>query len=298
VKIAVTGSSGFVGQTLLPHLHSKGHTTIQLVRRTPSNDCERRWDPAGGQLDPTVINDCDVIVHLAGAGIADGRWSTKRKRIIRDSRVDSTALLARTAAELGKPPRLIVTSGVNYYGSCGDAELTETDPLGTGFLAEVCRDWEGAAEPARQAGLSVAHFRLGIVIGRSGGPLAKMLLPFKLGLGGRLSHGRQYMSWVSVHDAVAAIAFLCERPEITGPVNLTAPNPVTNAEFTRALASALRRPAICPAPAFILRLVLGRELADELLLSSMHVLPKRLENAGFTFTHPTLGGCLEAELGD
>jgi hypothetical protein len=287
LSVAVTGASGLIGRALVPVLGATGHTVTRLVRRTPGPG-EARWNPGAGQIDAAALEGTDVVVHLAGESIASARWTVERKRRIRDSRVVGTGLLARTLAALDRPPQLLVSaSAIGLYGHRGDTPLTESDPPGTGFLAEVGRDWEGATSAASQAGIRVALLRFGIILSLQGGALAKMLPPFRLGVGGPLGSGRQWMSWLTIDDAVGIIQHGIACPELSGPVNAVAPEPVTNAEFTRSLGTVLGRPAVLPVPAFGLELLFG-EMAGEALLGSQRVLPRRLEETGYAFRDPVL----------
>jgi len=287
LSIAVTGASGLIGNALIPVLTTAGHAVIRLVRRTPGPG-EAAWNPGAEQIDATALEGVDVVVHLAGESIASARWTGERKRTIRQSRVVGTGLLARTLAALDRKPRLLVSaSAIGIYGNRADASLTESDPPGTGFLAELGRDWEGAVLPASQAGIRVVLPRFGIVLASKGGALAKMLPPFRLGIGGRLGSGRQWMSWLSIDDAVGIIEHAIAHPELSGPVNAVAPEPVTNAEFTRSLGTVLGRPAVLPVPTFALELLFG-EMAGEALLGSQRVLPRRLEETGYAFRDPLL----------
>lgn len=291
MKVAVSGASGLIGSALVPSLRSSGHEVVRLVRREPASPDEARWDPAAGELDRSALQGVDAIVNLSGENLGR-RWTDVRKREILDSRVRSTALLARTAAAL--PPRpsvLVVASAVGYYGDRGDEILTEESSAGTGFLADVVRAWEAAADPAREAGVRVAHLRQGIVLSTEGGALKQMLLPFKLGVGGRVGSGRQWWSWVSLDDVVAAYRYALET-DVKGAFNVTAPNPATNEQFTKALGKALRRPTLVPTPGFGIRALFG-EMGDAMLLGGQRVLPGRLLDAGFEFSEPTLEGALE-----
>lgn len=299
MHIVVTGASGLIGSALVPHLRGRGHQVTSLVRR-PARESEATWDPAGGVLDAEVLAGVDAVIHLAGAGIGDKRWSESYKDEIRGSRVRSTETLARAiveAREAGSGPSVWLSgSAIGVYGACGDEELDETSPAGDGFLAEVCTAWEAATQPAEAAGVRVAHLRTGIVLSPAGGALKKQLPLFKLGLGGRFGSGRAWQSWISLTDEIAAIDHLLTA-EVSGPVNLTAPEPVTNADFARTLGRVLRRPAAFPVPAFGPRLLLGRELADALLFTGQRVLPRVLENSGFTFAHRDLETALRDLLG-
>ncbi len=257
---------------------------------------ERVWNPAAGELDPAQLDGIDAVVHLAGEPIAPGRWTARRKREILESRTGSTRLLSEVLARLTTPPSVLISaSAIGYYGNRGDARLDEESGPGSGFLAEVCLAWEQAVEPARRAGIRVAIPRIGVVLARHGGALAPLLLPFRLGLGGRLGHGRQYMSWIHIDDLVAAFQHALDQPDLEGPFNAVAPNPVPNTEFTKTLARVLHRPAFLPIPVPILRLALG-ELAEPLLLDSTRLTPSRLESTDFLFTHPHLTEALTSLL--
>ncbi|WP_119731979.1 TIGR01777 family oxidoreductase [Thermomonospora amylolytica] len=295
MRIAITGASGFIGGALARGLEADGHRVLRLVRREPKGPAEARWEPGGG-VDTAALEGVHAVVHLAGAGVGDRRWTEGYKRRIRDSRVHGTATIATALAGLSDRPAVLVSgSGVGYYGDTGDREADEDSPQGGGFLAQVVADWEAAARPAADAGIRVVLARTGMVLGRDGGALGRRLLPlFRLGLGGRLGSGRQYMSWISLTDQVAALRFLIDSG-LSGPVNLTAPRPVTNAEFTRTLGSAVRRPAPWAVPAFALRIAVGG-FAEEGVLFSQRVLPRRLTEAGFRFAHEDLAGALAAEL--
>jgi uncharacterized protein len=296
VKIAVSGASGFIGSALVPALEAGGHDVVRLVRRESSGPSEVSWDPAAASLDPQALAGVDAIVNLSGATI-ERRWTTSRKREIVDSRVDPSGLLARTAAALDpRPAVFLCAGGAGVYGDRGDEVLTEESSSGSGFLADVCRAWEAAADPARAAGIRVVHFRHGIVLARGGGALARLLTPFRLGIGGRIGSGTQWWTWVGMPDVVAAYAFALEG-DLSGAVNLCAQNPVTNAQLTHALGRALGRPTVLPLPAFAARLAFG-EMADELLLGGQRALPARLLDAGFEFTAPTIDDGLTQALTD
>jgi uncharacterized protein (TIGR01777 family) len=269
---------------------------VSLVRRSPDTGDEIQWDPAAGLLDPGSLEGIDAVVHLAGAGIADKRWTEARKREILDSRTKGTALLAGALTKLDRPPAVFVSgSAVGYYGEGGDTVLTEQSEPGDIFLSDLCAAWEAAAAPAAEAGIRTARIRTGLVITGAGGPLAKLLPLFKVGLGGRLGGGREWWSWISLTDEVRAIRFLIDS-DVSGPVNLTAPNPVRNAEVAKTLGRVLHRPALVPAPSFGLKLVLGPELAHQLLFISQRIEPTVLEGNGFTFEHPDIETALRAEL--
>ena len=296
MDIAITGATGLIGTALAASLEDDGHRVVRVVRRPAAGPDEISWDPAAGRLDPADLRGLDAVVHLAGEGIAEKRWTDAQKARIEDSRVQGTDLIARSIAEADDGPAMLVSgSAIGYYGDRGDEVLTEASAPGTGFLADVCRKWEAAATPAREAGARVAHIRTGIVLDAHGGVLAKQLPLFRLGVGGRISSGRQYMSWISLDDEVRAIRWLLDH-DIEGPVNLTAPAPVTNRAFTEALAAAVHRPAVLPVPGFAPKLLYGGELVDELLLASQRVLPERLTETGFHFTQPDLAPALQAVL--
>lgn len=297
MRIAITGASGLIGTALGVALREQGHDVRPVARGSSAGPEALRWDPAAGSIDAGGFEGIDAVVHLAGAPIGPRRWTAERKRQIHDSRAGGTDLLARTLAGLDRKPAVLVSaSAIGYYGDHGDAELTETSPSGDDFLASVVRDWEAATQPARDAGIRTVMPRSGVVLSRHGGALPRMLPLFRLGLGGRMGSGRQWWSWISIDDEVGAISFLLGHDDLAGPINLTAPNPVTNAEFTRALGRALRRPTRLPVPAFGPRLVMGRELADALLFTSQRVRPEVLSNAGYAFRHPDIDTAFAAVL--
>ena len=286
----MSGASGLIGTALVPTLRAEGHEVIRLVRREPSSADEIRWNPAAGELDPTQLQGVDAIVNLSGENIGQ-RWTASRKREILDSRRTATDLLARTAAALEpRPSAFVCAGGVGIYGDRGDEIVTEESTLGSGFEADVGRAWEAATSPAREAGIRVVNFRQGIVLAKGGGALERMLPPFKLGIGGRVGSGEQWWSWVAISDVTAAYAFVL-RSELAGIVNLCAPNPVTNKQFTEALGKTLRRPTILPAPAIVVRTLFG-EMGDNVLLRGRRALPARLLDAGFDFAAPTIDGAL------
>lgn len=296
MDIAITGSTGLIGEALRTRLLADGHRVVRIVRHAPDGPDEIRWDPDAAQLAVSDLEGLDAVVHLAGEGIAEKRWTPAQKDRILTSRTAGTSLLAERMAEAGDGPRVLISgSAIGWYGDRGDEVLTEASPIGDGFLADVCRQWEAAADPARAAGVRVAHIRTGIVLDPDGGVLAKQLPLFKVGLGGRIGSGRQYMSWIAIEDEVGAICHLIDH-EVEGPVNLTAPGPVTNRAFTEALGAALHRPTIVPVPGFGPKLLFGGELVDELLLASQRVLPERLTESGYAFAQPELGPALEALL--
>ncbi|MGB0737251.1 MAG: TIGR01777 family oxidoreductase [Ilumatobacteraceae bacterium] len=293
LTVAVSGSSGLIGSALLERLRQDGHTVVPMVRR-PAKDGEIHYDPRNGVLDPESLVGVDAVVHLAGAGIGDRRWTDRYRREILESRTLSTSLIAEAMASVanrGGPRVLLSGSAIGFYGATGDEELNERSTAGDGFLADVCRAWEAATSPAEDAGVRVVHLRTGIVLSPRGGALKKLLPLFRFGLGGRMGSGRQWQSWISLDDEVGAIVFLLTA-DISGAVNLTAPAPVTNAEFTKVLASTLSRPALVPVPSFGPKLLLGGELADALLFTGQRVLPERLTDAGYSFEHPTLSEAL------
>jgi uncharacterized protein len=294
MKYVLAGASGFLGSALARDLVSDGHQVHRLVRRTPAKPDEIRWDPARGELDPGALGDPDVLVNLAGANI--GRpWTPTYRKVLRESRVSTTATLAAAAAQLERRPVLISQSGVGGYGTdCGDRILTEDSELGDGFLSDVVRLWEGALEPARAAGSRVASLRTGVVLDRKAPAFQLISLPFRLGLGGRLGPGTQYFPVVSLTDWLRAVRHVAETDSISGPVNVTLPMPATNLEFTEALATALHRPALFPVPGFLLKTVLG-EFSWE-LLGSKRAIPTRLQSTNFTFHHPTVPAALSAAL--
>jgi uncharacterized protein (TIGR01777 family) len=293
----VSGAGGLIGSALVPSLESDGHTVRRLVRgRAEGHDVS--WDPSGGTIDADALQGTDAVVHLAGEGIAKRRWSDEQKARIRDSRVRGTSLLSESLAKLPTPPQVMVSgSAIGYYGDRGEEELTEDNPPGDDFLAEVCVEWEAATEPAEQVGVRVVHIRTGIVLAPGGGSLKRQVRIFKLGLGGRIGSGRQYVSWISLDDEIGAIRHLLDTATARGPHNLVSPGTVTNAELTRTLARVLHRPAVIPVPAVALDVVLGEGLARSLALASQRVVPQRLLEADYEFRHPDLEGALRHILG-
>lgn len=287
--VLVAGSSGFIGSALVPELERAGHQVRKLVRGRPKGEQEFAWDPPAGTISDGALDGVDVAINLCGASL-NGRWSDARKQVLRDSRIEPTEVLAEAVAS-GGVPALLNASAVGYYGDTGDVTVDETSGEGAGFLAELCTDWEAAAEPARSAGARVVALRTGLVLS-SGGGLLRVLKPlFWLGLGGKLGEGRQYMPWISLPDEVAAIRFAAENDRLSGPVNLCSPNPVHNTEFTKAMGRALNRPTPWFVPKTVMRLTLG-EAADELALSGQRALPRVLTSAGFTFKHTDLDSAL------
>ncbi len=294
MRIAITGASGFVGSALLQHLRAEGHTVATLARSGPPTAGTFRWDPATGAVTPD-LGPLDAFVHLAGESVAH-RWTAARRRAIADSRGPATERLCRTLAALPQPPAVLVSaSAIGVYGDRGDEELDERSAAGNGFLADVARAWEAGTAPLHAVGTRVVNLRIGIVLDPRGGALQRMLPPFRLGLGGPLGNGRQWMSWITLHDLVRAITFCIGQRELHGTVNAVGPAPVTNRDFTHELGRALRRPAFLPVPAFALRLLFGA-MADGVLLGSLRVLPRELRSAAFTFEHPTLDRALGAML--
>jgi uncharacterized protein (TIGR01777 family) len=306
MRIAVTGAGGLIGSNLVPALRAVGHQVVRLVRSTPSAPDEVGWNPSTRDVDLAGLAGTDAVVHLAGAPLAGERWTARYRQLIRASRVDGTLTIAEACARLDPPPSVLVSgSAVGWYGDSGDAVVDESAPAGRGFLADVVRDWEAATAPAENAGIRVVRARTGVVIAAGGGLLSdRVVLPggvrvsllalFRAGLGGRLGSGRQWMSWISLADEVASLQFLLDRDDVRGPVNLTAPHPVRNREFTAALGRALHRPALLPVPAFALRAATG-DFAEE-ALGSQRALPRRLEGAGYRFRVATIDEALRAAL--
>jgi uncharacterized protein (TIGR01777 family) len=294
MKVLISGSHGLVGSALIRSLVENGHEVVRLVRREAAVGAfEIEWHPNQGRIDPQRLEGFDAVFHLAGESIASGRWNEQKKRAIRDSRVKGTLLLSETLARLSQPPSVFIcASAIGYYGNRGDEVLTETSTPGNDFLASVCVEWEQATLPATEKGIRTVNARFGIILDRDGGALAKMLPPFRMGIGGRVGDGRQWMSWITLDDVVGALKFLSLDGAVNGPVNYVAPRPVTNAEFTRTLGRVLSRPTFFPIPAFGARLAFG-EMADALLLSSQRVEPTVLENRGFAFYWPRLEPALE-----
>lgn len=295
MKILVTGSHGLVGSCLVPALEDAGHTVTRLVRSdgTPKEK-EINWDPLAGSIEQNKLGNPDGIVHLAGENIATGRWTAKKKALIYDSRVKGTRFLAKVLSCLDHKPKVFISaSAVGFYGDRRNEVLNEESPSGSGFLAETCREWEAASESARNAGIRVVYLRFGVILSNKGGALAKMLPPFKLGLGGKIGNGKQYMSWVSISDVVGAVQHVLNNTDIKGPINIVAPQPVTNKEFTQILGKVLAKPTFFSMPGFAARLAFG-EMARELLLASTRVEPALLKASGYTFQHPELENALRS----
>jgi uncharacterized protein (TIGR01777 family) len=297
MQILMAGASGFLGTRLVDRLRAAGHTVTRLVRRPARAGDEATWTPSAGQLDPALVAAADAVINLAGAGVAEKRWTPGFKGQIRSSRVDTTGTIARAIShlpEVDRPRVLLQSSAVGWYGDTGDQAVEEDAPAGTGFLADVCRVWEAAARPAEDAGVRVALLRTGLPLDDAGGLLKPQLVPFRLGIGGKLGNGRQWVPWIALQDWLDATVFLLDRDDIAGPVNLVGPEPVTNATFTEVFARLLHRPAIMPIPGFGLRVLLG-EFATE-ALRSQRVRPGVLRRAGFAYSYPDLESALRAAL--
>lgn len=293
MKVVLTGASGLIGPALRESLTADGHSVRTLVRHAPTSEAEDRWDPAAGRLDPAVLDGVDVVVCLSGAGVGDKRWTDSYKRTIVASRVDSVGTMSRAMASANPAPRLVCASAVGYYGDTGDATVTENTPPGESFLSGVCVQWEAAAAPAVDAGIAVSHLRTGLVLARRGGLLGRLVPIVKAGIGGKLGSGRQYMPWISLEDEIRAIRFVMVN-DLPGPVNLTGPRPVRNAEFTRVLGQLLHRPTILPVPGIAARVALGEFAGD--VLTGQNAVPRRLTEAGFEFSHPDVRAALQAVL--
>ncbi len=296
MKVAITGSSGLIGSALCTYITEQGHEVLRIVRQ-PTGDADQiLWDTATGKLQEEKLEGTDAIVHLAGESIASSRWTPAQKAKIRDSRIEGTKQLATAINNLTRPPRVVVSgSAIGFYGDRGNEELTELSQPGTGFLADVCRDWEKSISSVRAKAVRVVNLRTGVVLSTKSGALQKMLPIFQLGGGGNIGSGRQYMSWIALEDEVQAIWHMIKTDSMVGPVNCVAPNPVSNAEFTKILGSVIHRPTILPLPEFAARLIMG-EMADELLLASQRCQPKSLLTNGYTFKYPQLAQALHKEL--
>ena len=293
----ITGASGLVGSALIPYLGKRGHDVCAIVRSVkPLGAATIRWDPEKGFIDYRDVSDVDVIIHLSGENIGEGRWTKEKKEKILVSRVHSTNFLAQILASLERKPRLLLSaSAVGFYGSQGNAILTEKSPKGSGFLSDVCEKWEGAADPARRAGIRTCFARFGMILSPKGGALKSLLPPFKYGMGGKIGSGRQWWSWIALEDVCSALAHLIETPELEGAINVVSPFPVTNLEFTKTLGSVLHRPTLMPLPAPLARLAFG-EMADELMLASQRAIPDKLIATSFTFRYPRLEDALKVML--
>jgi uncharacterized protein (TIGR01777 family) len=295
MKVLIAGASGLVGSALIPALEAEGATVTRLVRTSPGAG-EIEWHPNNDQIDPAALEGFDAIINLAGENIAAGRWSDEQKRKIHDSRVNGTHLLSEAIAKLKQKPKVFLcASATGIYGDRGDETLDEQSDSGGGFLAGVCREWEQATTPAVDAGVRTVNLRFGPILARAGGMLAKLLTPFKMGMGGRIGSGKQFISWVAIDDVVAAMKLALKDESFRGPLNIVSPHPVTNEEFTKTLGHVLSRPTALAMPAFAVRLAFG-EMADEMLLASQRVLPKRLTDAGYEFEYPELEGALRKHL--
>lgn len=295
MKVAITGASGLIGSALVPHLRNRGDEVLRLVRRSATAPDEVTWDPAAGTVDLAGLEGIDAVVHLAGAGVGDHRWTDSYKKTILDSRVDGTHTIVKAMTSLDKrPAALVAGSAIGWYGDTGDRAVDETAPAGTGFLADVVRAWEAAADPAREAGIRVTHARTGLVVAKEGGAWAKLFPIFKLGLGGKLGSGRQYWSWISLRDEISALTYLLDNAAMSGPVNLTGPSPATNTEVTKAMGAVLGRPTLFAVPAVALKTVLG-EFSTE-ILSSARVIPEVLESSGFTWQDTNVESAIRAAL--
>ena len=294
-RIVLAGASGLIGSALADFLRAGGHDVLRLVRRPPSLAQEIRWDPGEGELEAARLEGVDAIFNLSGEPVAE-RWTAEHKREIRDSRVNGTALIANTIATLERPPKVLVNaSAIGFYGDRGDETLDERSGPGVGFLAEVAQQWEAATEPARGRGVRVAIARFGVVISPRGGALQKLLTPFRLGAGGKIGHGRRWMSTIALDDTVGALQHVMHTEAVAGPVNVTGPAPVTNADFAHTLGHVLHRPSLTTVPEFALRLLFG-QMAEETLLTSQRVLPRVLESTGFNFRQPTVEQQIRTEL--
>jgi uncharacterized protein len=299
MRVFITGGGGLIGSALIRRLRAEGHEVVRLVRSGAPGPDSAPWDPDSGLLDPAVLTGADAVVHLAGAGIGDRRWSEPYKEELRSSRIRGTSAVARAVAALDPPPVLVSASAIGYYGADrGDEVLTEDQGPGEDFLARLCVDWEAATAAAEEAGARVVHIRSGLVLSAAGGVLGRMLPLFRGGLGGRIGSGRQYQSWITRADEVSAILAVLGDDTLRGAVNVTGPQPVTNSQLAAAIGSALHRPSRLPAPAAALRIALGREMADETVLAGQRVIPARLQSSGFHFAHPQLDAGVRAALQD
>lgn len=297
MRVAITGSHGLIGSALVEHLLTVGHQPVRVVRGDPG-PADLAWNPAAGTIDLDTLAGVDAVVNLAGEPIGVGRWTADKKHRIRESRVEGTSLLARSMASLDHGPKVLLNaSAVGFYGDRGDEVLDEDSSSGDGFLAAITRDWEAATAPATDGGVRVVRLRNGIVLSADGGAMGPILRVFRLGLGGKLASGHQWWSWIAIDDVMGLLMHALDNPAVEGALNVTAPNPVTNGEFTRSLGDVLGRPTLLPAPSFGLKLVMGGERTEEMLLSSQRVLPAKALDTGFQFAHPVLGEALRSVLG-
>ncbi len=297
MKVVVSGSTGLIGSALVKALGSGGHTVMRLLRtRGQSEEGALFWDPETGQIDKEKLEGCDAVVHLSGRNVASGRWTEAVKEEIRTSRIKGTSLLSSTVAQLSSPPKVFISaSGMGFYGDCGDEVVTEETPAGAGFLAETVGQWEAATQSAAERGVRVVNLRIGIVLSTAGGALAHMLAPFSLGLGGRVGSGSQWWSWIALDDVIGVIEHVLTRDDLVGAINVAAPSPVINEEFTKTLGLVLNRPTLLPMPDFVARAVFG-EMADALLLSSIRLQPAKLQSSGYSFKYEKLESDLRHEL--
>lgn len=298
MNILITGTTGLIGSALVRSFTDAGHDVAHLVRTLPLAEANAiAWNPAAGELDRKALEGRDAVIHLSGENIMEGRWSHDKKVRMRSSRIDTTQLLATAMAAIEQPPSVwLCASAIGYYGDRGDTVMCEDGAPGAGFLADMCRDWEAAVGPAVEKGIRVVNIRIGVVLSRGGGALAEMLMPFRMGVGGPAGTGRQFISWIHMDDVAGAISHLLADTSATGPVNIVGPNPVTNAEFARALAAVLSRPAVVRTPAIVLRMLFGA-VADETILSSTRVEPAHLLKSGYAFQYPVLENALRQLLG-
>ncbi len=297
MKILVSGASGLIGSALTSALEAEGHEVRKLVRSTSTTASESQWDPYGGNMEPGALDGIDAVIHLSGQSILSVPWNERKKQAIRDSRIETTAFICRRLIAMPTPPKVwLCASAIGYYGDRGDERLDEDSGPGSGFFSALCQDWEAATAPASEHGVRVINLRLGLVFSGQGGVLQTLRRVFNLALGGVVGSGNQYVSWIAIDDVCAAVNLLLQDDAVRGPVNLVAPNPVTNRELTKTLGRVLSRPAVLPVPAFALRLVAG-ELADEALLASARVYPKRLSEKGYEFQYPTLEPTLRHLIG-
>ena len=296
MKILISGATGFIGTPLTEKLVQQGHEIFKLSRKKSNDKNTFYWNLSEGTIELDESISFDAVIHLAGEGIANRRWTEAQKKKIRDSRVNGTRLLAETVSKLPQKPSVFISaSAIGFFGDRGSEELTENSPAGDSFLADVCQEWENATKPAEEAGIRIAHSRFGIVLAPNGGALKKMLLPFKMGAGGIVGNGKQYYSWIALEDVIDILIFILNNDQLSGPVNCVSPQPLTNHEFTKTLGKALHRPTIFPLPGFMAKTIMG-EMADGLLLCSAKVLPEKLQNANYTFKQPELLAAFQSML--